>query len=53
MQNVANSLRDGSDADLRAAIAIDLALHAPDLDAYQTRLHTATILRAIREMKVQ
>jgi len=53
MQNVANSLREGSDADLRAAIAIDLALHAPDLDAYQTRLHTATILRAIREMKVQ
>jgi carbon-monoxide dehydrogenase medium subunit len=53
MQNVANSLKGGSEADLRAAIATDLAPHAPDLDAYQTRLHTATILRAIRDMKAQ
>jgi carbon-monoxide dehydrogenase medium subunit len=53
MQNVVNSLPGGSEADLRAAIATDLALHALDLDAYQARLHTATILRAIRDMKVQ
>ena len=53
MHNVANLLRGGSDQDLRAAIAADLALHAPDVDAYQKRLHTATILRAIREMKLQ
>lgn len=53
LQNVANSLRGRSDGYLRAAIATDLALHAPDLDAYQTRLHTATILRAIRDMKAQ
>jgi hypothetical protein len=53
MHNVANLLRGGSDQDLRAAIAADLALHAPDVDAYQKRLHTATILRAIHDMKLQ
>ena len=35
------------------AIEADLNLHAPDSDAYQKRMHTATILRAIREMQVQ
>jgi carbon-monoxide dehydrogenase medium subunit len=53
MQNAANSLKGGSEADLRSAIATDLTLHAPDLDAYQSRLHTATILRAIRDMKAR
>ena len=38
-----------AEADLRAAIAADLAVAAPDADAYQQRLHTATILRAVRE----
>jgi carbon-monoxide dehydrogenase medium subunit len=43
----------GSEDALRAAIAADLAIHVPGADAYQKRLHTATILRAIREMKAQ
>ncbi len=41
---------------LRAAIAADLAAHfrGPDgLDAYQTRMHGANILRAIRDMRSQ
>ena len=36
---------------LRAAIAADLAPNCTDADAYQKRLHTATILRAVREMR--
>jgi aerobic carbon-monoxide dehydrogenase medium subunit len=43
----------GSEDALRAAIASDLAAHVPDIDAYQQRLHTATILRAVREMRAQ
>lgn len=35
------------------AIEADLNLHAPDSDAYQKRMHTATILRAIRDMRAQ
>jgi aerobic carbon-monoxide dehydrogenase medium subunit len=41
---------------LRAAVAADLAAHfrGPDgLDAYQTRMHGANILRAIRDMRSQ
>lgn len=34
---------------LRKAIAGDLASGAPDADDYQRRLHTATLLRAIKE----
>lgn len=34
---------------LRAAIAADLAKAEPDTDAYQVRLHTATVLKALRE----
>jgi carbon-monoxide dehydrogenase medium subunit len=40
----------GSDDALRPAIAGDLDAEVPDADAYQRRLHTATILRALREM---
>jgi carbon-monoxide dehydrogenase medium subunit len=36
---------------LRTAIAEDLRTAAPDADAYQQRLHTATVLRAVREMR--
>jgi carbon-monoxide dehydrogenase medium subunit len=43
----------GSEDALRVAIASDLAAHVPDADAYQQRLHTATVLRAIREMRAQ
>jgi carbon-monoxide dehydrogenase medium subunit len=38
---------------LRSAIADDLALHVPDADAYSARLHTSTVLRALREMRRQ
>ena len=34
---------------IRAAIAADLATSAPDTDAYQQRLYTATLLRAVKE----
>jgi carbon-monoxide dehydrogenase medium subunit len=43
----------GSDDSLRQAIAADLAVHVPDADPYQQRLHTATILRAVREWRTQ
>ena len=43
----------GSEDDLRAAIATDLAAQVPDADAYQRRLHTSTILRALKEMRAQ
>jgi aerobic carbon-monoxide dehydrogenase medium subunit len=38
---------------LRAMIADDLRTYAPDSDSYLTRLHTSTILRAVREMARQ
>ncbi len=43
----------GSDEALRRAIASDLLTFAQDADSYQQRLHTATILRAIREWRAQ
>jgi carbon-monoxide dehydrogenase medium subunit len=36
---------------VRAAIATDLDAHFTDLDSYQKRMHTANILRAVREMR--
>ena len=44
-------LPDVTEAQLRAAIGSDLVTFFPDLDAYQTRMHTANILRAVREMR--
>jgi carbon-monoxide dehydrogenase medium subunit len=38
---------------LRTAIAADLAINVPEADAYQKRMHTATMLRAIREMRAR
>jgi aerobic carbon-monoxide dehydrogenase medium subunit len=38
---------------LRSAIAADLENEVPNTDAYQRRLHSATLLRAIREMRAQ
>ena len=43
----------GPEDALRAAITADLAAHVPDADAYEQRMHTATILRAVREMRAQ
>lgn len=54
LPNVAIEVRAGKRGDdLRAAIAADLDDHVPDADSYQRRLHTATILRAIRDMQAQ
>jgi carbon-monoxide dehydrogenase medium subunit len=52
LPSVAERVAAGADEDgLRSAIAADLAAQVPDADAYQQRLHTATILRAIRHMR--
>ncbi len=42
-----------SEETLRAAVADDLKTHLPDADPYETRLHTSTLLRAIRDMRAQ
>jgi hypothetical protein len=42
-----------SEEALRGAIASDLEAHVPGADAYERRLHTATVLKAIREMHAQ
>jgi carbon-monoxide dehydrogenase medium subunit len=42
---------NGSEEALRAAIAGDLDAMASTADAYQRRLHTATILKAVREVR--
>ena len=49
----ARQLGDGktSDGALRAAIAQDLTAQAPQADAYLMRLHTSTVLHAVREMR--
>ena len=41
------------DEALRLAIEADLDVLVPDADPYQKRMHTATILRAIRDMRTQ
>jgi len=46
-------LGESSEEQLRPAIAADLESHFADQDAYQKRMHTATILRAVREMRTQ
>jgi aerobic carbon-monoxide dehydrogenase medium subunit len=52
LRHAAERLQAGADSDdaLRQAIAGDLDTEVPDADAYQRRLHTATVLRALREM---
>jgi len=49
----ARQLGDGktSDGALRAAITQDLTAQVPQADAYLMRLHTSTILHAVREMR--
>ena len=44
---------DGSEDALRSAIAEDVAEHVPRDDAYLIRLHTSTVLRAVREVQAQ
>jgi carbon-monoxide dehydrogenase medium subunit len=55
LRRVAERLREPSapEETLRSAIAADLETDVPTTDAYQRRLHTATLLRAIREMRAQ
>jgi carbon-monoxide dehydrogenase medium subunit len=45
--------RFASEDEIRTAIAADLEAQVANTDAYQRRLHTATILRALREMRAQ
>jgi len=53
LAGVARHISDdtGSEDGLRTAIANDLKTHLPDIDAYQARLHTSTIMRAVRGMR--
>ena len=53
MAEVSARVMAGTEHALRDAIAADLAAEAPDADAYQKRLHTATLLRAVRELRGQ
>ena len=43
----------GSEDALRSAIAEDVAEHVSRDDAYLIRLHTSTVLRAVREVQAQ
>jgi carbon-monoxide dehydrogenase medium subunit len=45
--------RAASEDEIRSVIAADLESQVANTDAYQRRLHTAMILRAIREMRAQ
>ncbi len=47
------SARAESEDAIRSAIAEDIKIHLPDADAYQSRLHTSTVIRAAREMRAQ
>ena len=53
LTGVAERLQAGTGTEevLRQLVVEELALRLPDADGYQTRLHTATILRAIREAR--
>jgi carbon-monoxide dehydrogenase medium subunit len=52
---IAERLKSGETCEeaMRAAIARDLAAYVPDDDPYLTRLHTSTVLRAVRKMQTQ
>jgi carbon-monoxide dehydrogenase medium subunit len=52
--SVAEAVRADRPHDVvRQAIALELVKHCPDADEYEKRMHTANILRAIRDMKAQ
>jgi carbon-monoxide dehydrogenase medium subunit len=53
LADVSKQVQAGTpEAAIRLAIESDLAVQAPDADAYQRRMHTATILRAIRDLRI-
>jgi carbon-monoxide dehydrogenase medium subunit len=45
------AVASSTEEQLRSAIATDLDAHFTSLDTYQKRMHTANILRAVREMR--
>ena len=47
------SRRGTPEIELRAAIAQDVRANVPEADSYLMRLHTSTVLRAVREMGSQ
>jgi carbon-monoxide dehydrogenase medium subunit len=49
----AGQIDAGSEEQLRSAIAADLDNQFAGLDAYQKRMHTANILRALQDMRSQ
>jgi len=52
LPTVADQIKAGrSDDRLRDAIAKDVAAQLPESDPYLARLHTSTVLRAVREMQ--
>jgi carbon-monoxide dehydrogenase medium subunit len=52
LPTVAEHIKAGrSEESVRAAIAEDVAAHLPANDPYLPRLHTSTVLRAVREMQ--
>jgi aerobic carbon-monoxide dehydrogenase medium subunit len=54
LPTVAEQIKAGrSDEALRDAIAKDVAEQLPQNDPYLTRLHTSTVLRAVREMQTK
>ncbi len=52
---VAERIESGEQSEeaLRAAIAKDVAKHVPQNDPYLMRLHTSTVLRAVREVQAK
>jgi len=53
MSKVGALAATGTEPALREAIAADLARHIPDADAYQRRLHAATILHSLQKLRGQ
>jgi aerobic carbon-monoxide dehydrogenase medium subunit len=55
LPKVAERIRAGESSEdvLRSAIAEDVAEHLPQDDAYLMRLHTSTVLRAVREVQAK
>jgi carbon-monoxide dehydrogenase medium subunit len=55
LSSVAERIKAGEESEhaLRSVIAKDVAEHVPQNDAYLMRLHTSTVLRAVREVQAK
>jgi hypothetical protein len=55
LPKVAEQIEAGEKSEdvLRCAIAKDVAEHVPQEDAYLMRLHTSTVLRAVRQAQAK